>query len=79
MALININKLRRTDKNRNNIHNEVHSSFTIFEKNGDKYFQLDTYGSEFREMPEKVSQSIQLNYETAKFLVDLLKKEYKIK
>lgn len=79
MALINIKKLKRTDKNRNNIHNEVHSSFTIFEKNGDKYFQLDTYGSEFREMPEKVSQSIQLNYETAKFLVDLLKKEYKIK
>ena len=39
---------------------------------------LDTYGRIERENPEKISQSIQLDKETAQFLVDILCKEFDI-
>lgn len=72
MAQININNIERLEKQRNTIHEEVRATYTIFESEGEKYVQLDTYGREDRESPEKISQSIQLNRETARYLVKLL-------
>ena len=37
-----------------------------------------TYGKIDRENPEKISQSIQFDKQTAEFFVDLLKKEFDI-
>lgn len=76
MAQINLKNIKRIDKNRNLIHDKVHTTYTIFEADGNKYIQLDTYGKIDRENPEKISQSIQLDRETARFLVDLLVKEF---
>ena len=76
MAQINLKNIKRIDKNRNLIHDKVHTTYTIFEADGNKYIQLDTYGRIDRENPEKISQSIQLDRETARFLVDLLVKEF---
>ena len=43
---------------------------------GEHYVQIDTYGKSGRDLPGKISQSIQLDFETAKFVYDLLKKEF---
>lgn len=76
MAQINVNNIERLEKQRNTIHEEVRATYTIFEAGGEKYVQLDTYGRENRESPEKISQSIQLNRETARYLVKLLSDAY---
>ena len=78
MAQINLNDIQRVEKTRNTIHEKVFATYTVFQMGGEKYVQLDTYGRSGRENPEKISQSIQLNSETAKFLVDILKREFNI-
>ena len=42
MAQINLKNIKRIDKNRNLIHDKVHTTYTIFEADGNKYIQLDT-------------------------------------
>lgn len=78
MAQIDLKTIKRIDKDRNMIHTKVYTTYTVFEKDEQKYFQIDTYGSNEREMPEKISQSIQFDKESAKFLVGLLKKEFNL-
>ena len=66
MAQINLKNIKKIEKNRNTIHDKV-------------YVQIDTYGRIDRENPEKISQSIQFDKQTAEFIVELLKKEFDIK
>ncbi|MFR5731522.1 MAG: methionyl-tRNA formyltransferase [Clostridium sp.] len=54
----------------------MQATYSVFEKTGQKYFQIDTYGKSDREIPGKISQSFQLDKECAKFLVERLKKEF---
>ena len=79
MAQMDIASIKRIEKNRNTIHDKVYTTYTIFEKAGEKYFQLDTYGRIDRENPEKISQSIQFDRETAQYLVNLLTREFGLK
>ena len=51
-------------------------TYSVFEIDGQKYFQIDTYGKSDREIPGKISQTIQLDKECAKFLVEKLRKEF---
>lgn len=76
MAQIDLQKFKRINKERNTTHEKVYSTYTVFENDGEKLFQIDTYGRIDRENPEKVSQSLQLNKETAKALVDILSEEF---
>ena len=76
MAQISLESIERIEKSRNTLHEKVSSTYTVFEKDGQKYFQLDTYGRDDRENPEKISQSIQLDEETARYLVRLLIQEF---
>ena len=76
MASINWSQSEKLEKQRHTIHEEVDASYSIFEKNGSKYFQIDTYGSSNRTLTNKVSQSIQLDQNSVKELVALLKKEF---
>ena len=78
MAQINLNSIKRIEKQRNIVHDEVYSTYSVFEIDGERYVQLDTYGRVGRENPEKLSQTIQLNRDTAKFLVDLLSREFNL-
>lgn len=78
MAQISLENIKRIDKYRNTVHEKVHATYTVFELDGKKYVQLDTYGRIDRENPEKISQSFQLDTESAKFLIDILKKEFDI-
>lgn len=72
MAQINVKDIKKIEKARNSIHEEAPATYTVFEDGGEKYFQIDTYGRNDREFPEKISQSIQLTKESARVLVRLL-------
>ncbi len=72
MALIGPDNFTRVEKNKNSVHAPTKATYTSFEINGHKYFQIDTYGSESREMPEKVSQSIQFDEKMAELLISTL-------
>ncbi len=78
MAQIDLESIKYIDKDRNSIHTKVNTTYTVFEEDGQKYFQVDTYGKSGREMPGKISQSIQFNKESAQFFVDLLKDEFNL-
>lgn len=72
MAKINLDNFNKLDKERHSVHSKVKSTYSIFENDGEKYFQIDTYGKDNRELKDKISQSIQLNKDDAIFLVKLL-------
>lgn len=76
MAQLDLNNIEKLEKARNTVHDKVYTTYTCFEQYGDKYVQIDTYGKSDRDMPGKISQSVQFNKETAKFLVELLIKEF---
>ena len=76
MAQINLDSIERIEKERNLVHEKVYSTYTVFEKDGKKYVQLDTYGKDDREVPGKISQTLQFDRETARFIIKLLIQEY---
>jgi len=78
MALIKEENIEKLEKTRNTVHQEVQATYTIFEKDCQKFFQIDTYGAPNRKMPEKISQSIQIDNRMAEYLLKLLKKEFNI-
>lgn len=79
MAQINLNNFRKIEKERNTVHTRVNATYSSYFINGEQYFQIDTYGNSDRQMPEKISQTIQLNKETATLLIKLLSEELNIK
>lgn len=76
MAQISLNSIERIEKSRNTLHEKVQTTYTVFEKDGRKYVQFDTYGKDDRDNPEKISQSLQFNEETARYFVRLLIEEF---
>lgn len=78
MAQLDISNIRKIEKQRNTIHSKVKCTYTIFENSRNKYVQIDTYGNIDREIPEKISQSIQFDRKTAIFLSQLLIEEFNI-
>ena len=79
MAQISLESIKKIEKYRNTIHEKVHTTYTAFEMNGEKFVQIDTYGRIDRENPEKISQSFQLDRATARFIVNLLCSEFDLK
>lgn len=77
MALIVKGKIFRSEKERNFVHKEVECTFTSF-VGEDKsiYLQLDTYGSDERKIKNKISQSIQLNKDSARYLMKIIQDEF---
>ena len=78
MAKINIKTMDKQDKARYSIQEEVEAKYSVFEKDGEKFFQIDTYGRSNRIETEKSSQIIQLDESSAKELIKLLIKEFNI-
>lgn len=76
MAQIDIEKIEKLDKDRNTIHEKVYTTYSSFDKFGEHYFQIDTYGKNDRDLPGKISQSLQLDSETARFVYEMLKNEF---
>jgi hypothetical protein len=74
MALVK--KLERLALDRPFVHAEVDCTYTVFESDGKRYLQLDTYGSPTRKIPGKKSQSLQLGPTAITQLKDLLKAQF---
>jgi hypothetical protein len=67
----------RVGMERPRVHGSVECTYTIFEAaNGQKYLQLNTFGSRDRQLPGKQSQTIQLNQESAIKLLKILTSEF---
>lgn len=77
MAKVNVVNLTRRDKERNTIQTETEASYTIFEMDGKRYFQIDTYGTRYRKEQGKVSQVLQFDEESVKLLIKLLTTEFR--
>ena len=74
MALVK--KIEQMTKERNSVHDEVNCTYSVFTaSNGERFFQLDTYGSKKRKILGKTSQSIQFDSTSAAVLKRLLEKE----
>ena len=76
MAQIDIETIEKLHKDRNTVHEKVYATYSTFNSCGKHYVQIDTYGRSDREHPGKISQSIQLDEKSARYLFDLLKVEY---
>lgn len=75
MALIE--KLNKIDRN-SSVQNPVEAAYNIVEKDGERYLQINTYGSSVRKAKGEVSQTIQFNRESAKQLTEIIKTELNI-
>ena len=76
MALVT--KFEKLDGERTQLHEEVEAKYAVFERDGKGFVQINTYGRPGREIPGKVSQSIQLDRQGAEALVAILKKAFHI-
>jgi hypothetical protein len=61
---------------RGQVHGEVECGFSVFDSNGRRYLQLDTYGSAERATPGKTSQSIQFDEASASDLKRLIEQTF---
>lgn len=78
MAQISLDTMEKVEKLRNQLHEKVRTTYTAFEYDGKKYVQFDTYGREDRNNPEKISQSIQFDEESARTVVKILISEFEL-
>ena len=76
MARIDLNQIKPHNKSRNSIHDKVFATYTTFNYAGERILQIDTYGKDSREFTGKISQSIQIDKDTAMFLLNLIKQEF---
>jgi hypothetical protein len=74
MALIR--HFDRKHMERNSIHDEISATYTVFERDGRRFIQIDSYGRDEREIPGKKSQTIQLDRDSAQELYKILKNEF---
>ena len=74
MALVT--SIVEASKERQRTHDPVECSASIFDRNGQRYLQLDTYGSANRKNPGKQSQTLQFNHDSAQQLVELIRKSF---
>jgi hypothetical protein len=51
---------------------EVECSYMVAERDGKLFLQLNSYGSDHRQIPDKLSQTLQFDEESAKELWDVL-------
>lgn len=77
MALIGT--FEKASKDRNVAHDTIDAKYYAFEVTGQRILQIDTHGRSTRDMPEKVSQSIQLDAKSAKALIQILLNEFDLK
>ena len=55
------------------MHRPTRCHSSVFDADGKRFIQLDTHGTEEREHPEKISQSVQLDKEGAAQLLKLIR------
>ena len=72
-----VRKLDPIKLDRESRHSEVDCTYSVIEdEKGDKYLQIDTYGSKTRKIPGKKSQSIRFSPDAIKELKMILKQNF---
>ena len=73
-----VNRLERISLERNSVHRPVSmAAYTVIQHDdGKRYFQINTYGSADRELPGKISQSLQFSEEAVSQLLAILQSEF---
>jgi hypothetical protein len=61
---------------RNSLHKEIGASYSVFGDGEDKVLQIDTYGSDDRQIPGKKSQTLQLDRQGAERLLQIIRSEF---
>ena len=74
MALVT--SIESVHKDRQTVHRPTRCLASVFDEGGHCFVQLDTYGSDDREHPEKVSQSIQFGKNAAADLLKLIRETF---
>ena len=69
-----IDQLEEIQKERLAKHAPIKAGFTIFKANGETILQIDSYGSADRQIPGKVSQSLQFGEKGIEALRSILAK-----
>ena len=75
VALVRKIEVSRTGSG-SRVHGEVECGYSVFESGGQRYLQLDTYGSAERAIPGKTSQSLQLDETGARRLKRLIEETF---
>ena len=72
-----VRKLDPIKLDRDSKHSEVDCTYSVIEDTiGNKYLQIDTYGSATRKIPGKKSQSIRFSPEAIEQLKEILKNNF---
>jgi hypothetical protein len=71
-----IKEFLEVSSERDSVHKEVSCGWRVVTVDGRRLLQLDTYGTPEREIPNKLSQSIQVDREAAAVLIDLLRNTF---
>ena len=71
-----VRKLEHRDLERVARHTEVEGSYSIIDLDGEKFLQIDTYGSKQRQDKGKMSQSLRLSQESIKQLLEIIKANF---
>jgi hypothetical protein len=69
-----IRKFEQLDLKANARHTETLGGYSVQGQDGEKFIQINTVGSENREIPGKVSQTLRLTKEAIEQLAELAKK-----
>ena len=77
MALIS--SFSAADSRKLRLHGRIDATYIADEYDGRKLIQIDTHGSEDREVPGKVSQTIQLDESSALELFNILKDHFRFR
>jgi|LauGreDrversion4_2_1035121.scaffolds.fasta_scaffold340500_2 hypothetical protein len=67
-----VDSLVNAQRERTSVHEAVHATFHVFEVEGQTILQIDTYGRADRQIPGKISQSLQFGPEGLKSLRKIL-------
>ncbi|MDR0910647.1 MAG: hypothetical protein LBM77_12890 [Spirochaetaceae bacterium] len=78
MARIDFSHLEKRERERHSLQTSVLASYSTFIVDGEKYFQLDTYGTKDRQIVGQSSQKVQFSKQTAEKLIDILQHEFKL-
>lgn len=75
-AMALIQNIERTRKERHEVHKPTRCLASGFTSGTQRFIQLDTYGSDAREFPDKVSQSLQFDEAAARQLLELIEETF---
>lgn len=71
-----VRNVEHKELDRQSKHSEVEATVSLIEADGEKFLQIDTYGSKDRAVPGKVSQSLRLTKSAFEQLSKLAEKHF---